>query len=97
MSKVAVVTGGAGNIGQAIVERLAQDDHRVVILDMNPEAGNQAVAKFAGRNIALDFHCANLADEAAVKITFAVCDLAGDDAKHVTGQTMHVNSGRIMH
>jgi 3-oxoacyl-[acyl-carrier protein] reductase len=70
MNKIAVVTGGAGNIGQAIVERLVKDDCRVVILDMNPEAGNQVVAKFAGRNIALDFHCANLSDEAAVKTSF---------------------------
>ena len=70
MNKVAVVTGGAGNIGQAIVERLVKDDCRVVILDMNQEAGDQVVAKFAARNIALDFHCANLTDEAAVKTSF---------------------------
>ena len=70
MSKIAVVTGGAGNIGQAVVERLAKDSYQIVILDMNQEAGKQVVGEFAKRNIALDFHCANLSDEAAVKNTF---------------------------
>jgi len=71
MNKVAVVTGGAGNIGQAVVERLAKDNYRIVILDMNPDAGKQVVGDFAKRNINLDFHCADLSDEAAVKTAFA--------------------------
>ena len=32
MSKIAIVIGGAGNIGQAIVERLAKDNYQIVIL-----------------------------------------------------------------
>lgn len=71
MSKIAVVTGGAGNIGQAVVARLAKDDYQIVVLDMNPDTGKQTVADFAKRSIALDFHCANLSDEAAVKSAFA--------------------------
>ena len=43
MNKVAVVTGGAGNIGQAVVERLANDNYRIVILDMNKDTGTQLV------------------------------------------------------
>ena len=70
MNKLAVVTGGAGNIGQAIVERLAKDNYRIVILDMNQEAGSKVVGEFAKRDIDLDFHCANLSEEAAVKTTF---------------------------
>lgn len=70
MNKIAVVTGGAGNIGQAVVERLAKDDYRIVVLDMNQEAGKHVVNDFAKRDIALDFHCANLSDEAAVKTSF---------------------------
>lgn len=70
MNKLAIVTGGAGNIGQAIVERLAKDNYRITILDMNPEAGSKVVSEFAKRNIDLDFHCANLSDEAAVKKVF---------------------------
>jgi len=70
MSKIAVVTGGAGNIGQAVVDRLARDNYSIVILDMNQEAGNQVVGEFAKRNIAPEFHCAHLDQEAEVKATF---------------------------
>ena len=84
MNKVAVVTGGAGNIGQAVVERLAKDNYSIVILDMNPDAGKQVVGDFATRNINLDFHCANLSDETAVKtacdavFAAAIGDVRGD-------------------
>jgi NAD(P)-dependent dehydrogenase (short-subunit alcohol dehydrogenase family) len=70
MSKIAVVTGGAGNIGTAIVERLAKDDYRIIILDMNQEAGKQVIGEFGKRNIVLEFHCAHLDQEAEVKATF---------------------------
>jgi NAD(P)-dependent dehydrogenase (short-subunit alcohol dehydrogenase family) len=71
MSKIAVVTGGAGNIGQAIVERLAKDDYRIVILDMNQDAGTQVVRKFAKRKIPLEFYCAHVDQENQVDDTFA--------------------------
>ena len=70
MIKVAVVTGGARSIGQAVVERLAKDNYRIVILDMNQEAGAMVIGEFAKRDISLDFHCANLSEEAAVKTSF---------------------------
>jgi NAD(P)-dependent dehydrogenase (short-subunit alcohol dehydrogenase family) len=70
MNKIAIVTGGAGNIGQAVVERLAKDNFQIIILDMNPDAGKQVVGSFARANVNLEFHCANLADEAAVKTAF---------------------------
>jgi NAD(P)-dependent dehydrogenase (short-subunit alcohol dehydrogenase family) len=70
MNKVAVVTGGAGNIGQAVVDRLAKDIYGIVILDMNQDAGNQVVSEFAKRNIKVEFHCAHLDQEAEVKATF---------------------------
>ena len=35
MSKIAIVIGGAGNIGQAVVARLVRDNYQIVILDMN--------------------------------------------------------------
>jgi 3-oxoacyl-[acyl-carrier protein] reductase len=70
MNKVAVVTGGAGNIGQAVVDRLAKDIYGIVILDMNRDAGNQVVSEFVKRNIKVEFHCAHLDQEAEVKATF---------------------------
>jgi len=70
MSNIAVVTGGAGDIGRAVIERLAKDSHGMVILDIDREAGNRTMTDFANRGVVLDFHCANLADEGAVKNAF---------------------------
>lgn len=39
--KIAVVTGGAGGIGQAVVSRLAQTGFAVCILDQNEKAGEE--------------------------------------------------------
>lgn len=71
MDKIAVVTGGVGNIGQAVVERLAKDGYRIVILDMNQDAGTQVVGEFAKRNLPLEFHCVHLDRENEVHDTFA--------------------------
>jgi NAD(P)-dependent dehydrogenase (short-subunit alcohol dehydrogenase family) len=70
MNKVAIVTGGAGDIGQAVVTRLVHDNYRIVILDKNRAAGEQAAAAFARRALVVDFHHADLAQEAEVKSTF---------------------------
>ena len=70
MTKIAIVTGGAGDIGRAVVARLAKDQNRVVILDMNETGGTQAVAEFAKLGIEVEFHCARLDQEAEVKSTF---------------------------
>jgi NAD(P)-dependent dehydrogenase (short-subunit alcohol dehydrogenase family) len=42
MSRVAVVTGGAAGMGLAIVRRLAQQGHRVAVLDLDGTAAKQA-------------------------------------------------------
>ena len=39
--KVAIVTGGASGIGQATVERLAQEGANVNIFDINQSAGEK--------------------------------------------------------
>jgi len=70
MRKIAVVTGGAGNIGQAVVARLARDDYRIVILDLNHEAGKQVLEEFGKRDVLLEFYCAHLEQEAEVQSTF---------------------------
>ena len=81
MNKIAIVTGGAGNIGQAVVERLAKDDYQIIILDMNQDAGLKVVGDLAKRNINLDFHCVNLSEEAAVKTAF---DAVFKKYEHIT-------------
>ncbi len=78
-SRIAVVTGGAGGLGQAFAERLAGAGHRVVVIDRLladetvgriTDAGNDAVA----------IQC-DLADRAAVESAVAtiIADQGGCD------------------
>ena len=41
--EVVIVTGGAGGIGGAIVQRFLSDGAKVAILDMNQEAGEAKI------------------------------------------------------
>ena len=43
--KVAVVTGGASGIGQAVTRRVAAAGGKVVIFDLNEEAGQAMVRR----------------------------------------------------
>jgi len=70
MTKVAVVTGGAGGIGQAVADRLTKNNYAVVILDVNDEAAKQVVADFQTRGVELPFHRADLTDEAQAQAAF---------------------------
>jgi NAD(P)-dependent dehydrogenase (short-subunit alcohol dehydrogenase family) len=70
MSKIAVVTGGGGGIGQAVADRFARDNCAVVILDLNAEAGKQVADDFRKRGIDLSFHRADLTQEAQVQAAF---------------------------
>jgi NAD(P)-dependent dehydrogenase (short-subunit alcohol dehydrogenase family) len=45
MNRVAVLTGGASGIGQAVVERLVKDDLTAVILDINEKGGRQVTVE----------------------------------------------------
>src|ERR1700759_5698649 len=47
MSKVVLITGGAGGIGAAVARRFAADGARVVVADID-EAGGTAVAEAVG-------------------------------------------------
>jgi 3-oxoacyl-[acyl-carrier protein] reductase len=92
MNKLAVVTGGAGDIGRAVVDRLAKDQYRIVILDMNEAGGKQAVAELGKRNLALEFHCARLDQEAEVQTVFAKIQAAHkrvDLLVNVAGGSFH--------
>jgi NAD(P)-dependent dehydrogenase (short-subunit alcohol dehydrogenase family) len=70
MNKVAVVTGGAGGIGQAVVDRFAKANYTVVILDVNEEAGKQVASEYHNRGVELSFHHADLTQEAQVQVIF---------------------------
>jgi 3-oxoacyl-[acyl-carrier protein] reductase len=70
MNRVAVVTGGASGIGQAVVERLTRDDFTAVILDINEEGGNQFAAEIRGRGKQAIFIRLDVIREADVQKTF---------------------------
>ena len=48
--KVAVVTGGASGIGQAVTRRIAAAGGKVVIFDLNEEAGQAMVSELGADN-----------------------------------------------
>jgi NAD(P)-dependent dehydrogenase (short-subunit alcohol dehydrogenase family) len=70
MNNIAVVTGGAGGIGRAIAERFAKDKRTVVLLDMNEDAGKEAIAAFRKRGIEQSFLRSDLTCEAEVQASF---------------------------
>ena len=48
MSRVAVVTGAASGMGLAIAKRLAQEHHRVALLDLDGDAAERAAEELRG-------------------------------------------------
>ncbi|MGN6719082.1 MAG: SDR family oxidoreductase [Candidatus Binatia bacterium] len=70
MSKVAVVTGGAGGIGQAVAERFAQDGSRILLLDVNAQTGNQVAAALLERGAKTAFFPIDVTQESEVQALF---------------------------
>lgn len=79
--KVALVTGGAQGIGQAIAERLHADGFRVAIADLNMEAAEKVAAALGGKPAgAIALHV-NVADRDSVfaAVDQAIAQLEGFD------------------
>ncbi len=70
MNKIAVITGGAGGIGQSVAERLARGKQTVVILDISDDAGAKVVAEFHKRGIPVAFSRVDVTQEAEVQSAF---------------------------
>jgi 3-oxoacyl-[acyl-carrier protein] reductase len=92
MNKVAVVTGGASGIGQAVVERLARDDFTVVILDINEDGGKQVAAELRKRGKPATFISLDVTREADVQKTFQ--KIISDESRidvliNVAGGSLH--------
>ncbi|MEM7034817.1 MAG: SDR family oxidoreductase, partial [Chloroflexota bacterium] len=86
-NKVALVTGGASGIGRAAAQRLADEGATVVIADVNPIMGSEAVTQIEAAGGKALFVAVDLADdrqvEAAartVKDTFGVLHLLVNNA-----------------
>ncbi|MCV7064415.1 SDR family NAD(P)-dependent oxidoreductase [Mycolicibacterium vaccae] len=71
MSRVAVVTGGASGLGEAICSGLVADGHRVAVLDVNADAAEKIAAELRGRGGQAIGVAADVSDEAAVESAFA--------------------------
>lgn len=69
--RVAIVTGGAQAIGYAITERLAGEGARVVIADINPQTGQQAVSRLEAQGRTAQFIQTDIADSASVNAMVA--------------------------
>lgn len=65
--KTAIVTGGAVGIGQACVERMAQEGAKVAIFDVLQAEGEALAADLAARGHAVAFWCVDVTDESAMK------------------------------
>jgi rhamnulose-1-phosphate aldolase/alcohol dehydrogenase len=75
--KIALVTGGAGGIGQAIVRRLPEEGACVVLADIDQEALDASVADLSqafGKDVVRGVRC-DVTDEASVEAAFARCNL----------------------
>jgi NAD(P)-dependent dehydrogenase (short-subunit alcohol dehydrogenase family) len=82
--KVAIVTGGASGIGAATVRRLAAEGARVVIGDINDEAGARVAAEVARAGGTAAFHHVDVGvlGEVEALVAFAVERYGGLDVIH---------------
>jgi 3-oxoacyl-[acyl-carrier protein] reductase len=69
-NKVAVVTGGAGGIGKAVVSRLAQAGFDVCIADQNEQAGQEVLELMRRQSCTAEFHQVDLKRAAEIKQLF---------------------------
>ena len=68
--KIAIVTGGAGGIGQAVVGRLAKAGFRLVVLDKNEKAGHETVELLHRQKHDADFYRVDLQSKSEIKSAF---------------------------
>jgi NAD(P)-dependent dehydrogenase (short-subunit alcohol dehydrogenase family) len=93
--KVAIVTGGASGIGLATVERFVEAGARVVIADVDADAGHEA-AKALGDDVAFQQTDITDADQVQSTVDFTVEHFGG---LHVMSNNAGVSSAmvRFMH
>ncbi len=92
MSKIAVVTGAASGIGQAVAKRLARDNFTVVILDIDEAGGKQVSASIQKNGGKATFVRLDVTREADIQKTFEkiISDHGGIDVLvNVAGGSVH--------
>ena len=65
--KVAIITGGAGGIGLAAVQKFVEEGAYVVIADYNEAAGNQVQENFTSKERPVSFIKTDTADRSSVE------------------------------
>lgn len=71
MNAIAVICGGAGGIGRAVVQRLADEGFSTVILDLNQTAGDEAVAALREKHRTAEYIHAELTQKNQTEAAFA--------------------------
>ncbi len=66
--KIALVTGGGSGIGKGCALALAEAGTLVIVNDINPEAGHDAVIELKKQNLSAEFIEADVADDKSVQI-----------------------------
>ncbi len=92
MTRVAVVTGGAGGIGEAVVFRLAEDGCRPIIIDQNEATTRQLISELKSKGVEASFLILDVTRAPAVRDAFAkiVTDFGRIDVLvNVAGGTLH--------
>ena len=69
-AKIAIVNGGAGGIGQAVVSRLAKADYAIYILDKNQQAGRETLNLLRQQNCQAEFCAVDLRAAGEIKDVF---------------------------
>lgn len=65
--KVAVITGGANGLGKATALLFSKHGAKVVVVDINQEAGDQVIAEITGKEGVASFEKTNISNFAEVK------------------------------
>jgi glucose 1-dehydrogenase len=66
-NKICIVTGGGSGIGRAACERFAREGASVLVVDLNPQNGNETVEKITSAGGKAKFAKADVGDQNEVK------------------------------
>ena len=104
-----IVTGAAGGIGRAVTEAFAATGARVMAVDLRQEAVDEVEAGLEGTgHVGVAADLADLGGHDALvrrareelggqELAGPVVFLASDHAKYITGATLNVSGGFLMH
>ena len=70
MSRVAVVTGGASGMGEAIAHELGRRGHKIAVLDVNASDAHRVAEELRSENVTALAVSADVTDRAAVEDAF---------------------------